>query len=266
MWIYKITNKINQKLYVGITIDLEQRWKLHKQHGKNPKGRFKRYPLYKAMLKYGLDNFIFEVIRDDIESLKELGDLERYYIRELHSHVSEHGYNLTWGGEKCQYDGNPRATLTVEDVIEIRLIYNKCEIGVSECWQLYKDRISYSAFEKVWEGSTWKGIMDEVYTEENKNKHKKEISCLFGSTNPNALYTEQEVLEIRKYYVTHSLTKTYEKFGSKSKSKSGFRNVIDRSYPNIPMYSKIKKKWFLKDKEINIENYKPVSTISVSGE
>ena len=36
--------------------------------------------------------------------------------------------------------------------------------------------------------------------------------------------------------------KTYEKFGSKSKSKSGFRSVIDRSYPNIPMYSKIKKK------------------------
>ena len=84
--------------------------------------------------------------------------------------------------------------------------------------------------------------MDEVYTEENKNKHKNEISRLFGSTNPNALYTEDEVLEIRKYYVTHSLTKTYEMFGSKSKSKSGFRNVIDRSYPNIPMYSKIKKK------------------------
>ena len=67
--------------------------------------------------------------------------------------MSENGYNLTWGGERSQYDANPRTSLTVEDVMEIRTIYNEGNIGVTECWKQYSNRISYSAFEKIWEGS-----------------------------------------------------------------------------------------------------------------
>ena len=57
-------------------------------------------------------------------------------------------------------------------------------------------------------------------------------------------------IEIRKYYVTHSLQETYEKYGSKSKTKQGFRNLIDQSYLHLPKYSKTKKQWFLKDLQI----------------
>ena len=74
------------------------------------------------------------------------------------------------------------------------------------------------------------------------------------------------MLEIRKYYVNHSLTETYNKYGSKSKSKSGFRNLIDKSYSNLPMYLKKNKCWILKGEIIDINNYNPVSTISESGE
>lgn len=251
MWVYKITNLVNNKGYVGITTNLKLRWMAHRKAYNYP---YIKNPLYSAMRKYGLDNFKFEVIRDDINSMEELGNLERFYIRQLNTHVTQHGYNLTWGGERCQYDANPRTSLTVEDVVEIRSIYNSCTIGAKECWKKYSSRISYSAFEKIWENQTWKGIMEEVYTTENKNKHKKD-KANSGELNGNSLYSDEEVLKIRKFYVKHSLTETYEKYGGKSKSKHSFRNIIDKGYTKLPIYSKIKKMWFLNKVPINIEEF-----------
>ena len=52
MIVYKITNNINSKIYIGITINsLEQRFKQHLRDAK----RKKQYPLYEAMKKYGKD-------------------------------------------------------------------------------------------------------------------------------------------------------------------------------------------------------------------
>ena len=130
---------------------------------------------------------------------------------------------------------------------------------------MYKSKISFSAFQKIWEGTTWKDINFEVYTEENKSWHQKQTQ-LCGENNPFALYKDLEILEIRKYYVNHSLTEYYKKFGQISKSKASFRNLIDRGYQTVPRYLKNEKKWIFKGKEINIDDYKPVSTISESGE
>ena len=216
------------------------------------------------MRKYGIENFTIEEI-DKADSFKELGELERKYIKNYNSQNPDKGYNLTAGGESNQLDANPRTKLSVEDVKHIREIYSMCELRCKECWELYKNKISYSAFQKIWEGITWKSIIPEIYTKENIEIHRSQIQN-FGSQNGNAIYSDEEVLEIRKYYVNHSLTETYNKFGSKSKSKSGFRSLIDRSYTYLPMYLKKNKCWTLKGEIIDINNYKPVSTISESGE
>lgn len=94
--IYKITNIINGKCYIGKTIqDVESRWRVHKSNI----NKFD-YPLYRAMRKYGIDNFVFEIIEDNItESL--LSEREQYYIN-LYNSFGEDGYNATIGGE-----GNP---------------------------------------------------------------------------------------------------------------------------------------------------------------
>lgn len=81
--------------------------------------------------------------------------------------------------------------------------------------------------------------MPEIYTESNKLHHKTQVSNP-GSLNGNALYSDEKVLEIRKYYVNHTLNETYEKFGNRSKSKDSFRSLIASSYKYIPIYSKIK--------------------------
>lgn len=262
MWVYKITNLVNNKCYIGITNNLEYRWHCHRNAPNYP---YLKNPLYSAIRKYGIENFEFKVEEEGIQDIVTLGQKERYYIRKYHSHVSENGYNLTWGGERSQYDANPRTSLTVEDVMEIRTIYNEGNIGVTECWKQYSNRISYSAFEKIWEGVTWKGIMDYVYTEENKNKQNC-FKSNKGSKNGNAIYSEEEVLDIRKYYTNHSLSDTYNKYGSKSASKESFRGLIDSSYKHLPIYSKKRKQWSLNGSVIDINNFNPVSTISVSGE
>lgn len=260
MIIYKITNLVNNKVYIGLTTGtLAKRWGEHKQDSK-----YCDRHLYKSMRKYGIDNFTIEEI-DSTEDFECLGELERYYIRKFNSRNPDFGYNITAGGESNQLDANPRATLTIEEVIQIREIYAMRELRCKECWNLYKDKISYSAFQKIWEGVTWTSVMPEIYTDENIQIHRNQKSNP-GSMNGNALYTDEEVMEIRKFYVSNSLQKTYEQFGYKSKSKSGFRNLIDKSYKYLPIYSKIKKQWILNNEVIDINNYNPVSTIPESGE
>ena len=57
--IYKITNKINNKVYIGKSIYIERRWYEHKTDMNNIN---KQNHLYNAMRKYGKDNFLFEII------------------------------------------------------------------------------------------------------------------------------------------------------------------------------------------------------------
>lgn len=74
--IYKITNLINNKIYIGQSVHIERRWSEHKSSVKTNK---RIYYLHKAMCKYGINNFKFEVL---VECPKEdLDMLEIKYIK-----------------------------------------------------------------------------------------------------------------------------------------------------------------------------------------
>ena len=87
--VYKITNLINHKIYIGIT-------------KRNPKIRFnehfsnKKELLYKAKEKYGKDNFLLEIIESNV-SEDMIDEKERYYIQ-LYKSLVPNGYNLSQGG------------------------------------------------------------------------------------------------------------------------------------------------------------------------
>ena len=62
-FIYKITNTINQKCYIGQTIKtLEKRFSQHKNNYTKP--YFSQLVLYKAFKKYGIENFVFEEVEE----------------------------------------------------------------------------------------------------------------------------------------------------------------------------------------------------------
>lgn len=96
-YVYKITCLINNKIYIGKTNDIEQRWRCHRsQVG------FNKNPLYKAMYKYGIDNFKFEIIEEftfEEDALKKEIYFIALYKTNIHKYGNDFGYNLTDGGE-----------------------------------------------------------------------------------------------------------------------------------------------------------------------
>ena len=263
MIVYKITNTVNNKIYIGITTcSLEYRWSKHLAEGRRLQNS---KPLYRAIRKYGPEKFRIEPIATT-DDLKELGRLEHKYIKQYNSTNPAIGYNLTPGGESNQWDANPSAQLTYDDVVKIRQVYANGKLRCHDCWQLYKDKISFDGFQKIWCRYTWQGILGEVYTPDNIEKHRHQ-TMHFGSDNYNARLDEQQVLQIRQYYVNHTLQETYEAFGiDNGYSKDSFREVLTRTFSNIPIYRKQKKCWTLHNKIIDINTYNPVSTIHESVE
>jgi len=91
--IYKITNEINGKVYIGQSVDINKRKREHLNNYKREEN--KHYALYKAINKYGVNNFKFEVVCEC--SIEELNDLEVKYIN-LYNSYKNNGYNMTLGG------------------------------------------------------------------------------------------------------------------------------------------------------------------------
>lgn len=99
-YIYKITNKVNGKVYIGQTIkDVEKRFQQHKNNYNKP--YFSQLVLYRAFAKYGIENFSFEKI-EEVENEK-LDSREKYWISYYDSY--QNGYNSTLGGKLVElYD------------------------------------------------------------------------------------------------------------------------------------------------------------------
>ena len=93
--IYKIENKVNGKVYIGQSIDIEKRWKEHISCLNN-RTHHNDY-FQKSWNKYGADNFTFSIIEEC--KLSELDKKEIYWINYYESYIRDNGYNLTLGGE-----------------------------------------------------------------------------------------------------------------------------------------------------------------------
>lgn len=95
-YIYKITNDVNNKIYIGKTeFSIEKRFK---EHCKDAfKERCEKRPLYSAMKKYGVENFHIELI----EETNEPEEREKYWVEYFGSF--KNGYNATIGGDGKRY-------------------------------------------------------------------------------------------------------------------------------------------------------------------
>lgn len=94
MIIYKITNKINGKVYIGKTEkSIEHRWKKHVWCAEKKVNRY----LYDAMNKYGYVNFSIEEI-DHCADRVHLDEREKFWIMQYKSMDKRFGYNMQEGG------------------------------------------------------------------------------------------------------------------------------------------------------------------------
>lgn len=120
--VYKITNRLNRKPYVGQTKQpIERRFM---QHAKADS------PLGNAMRNCGLDNFTIEII-EECETQEQVNERERFWIKVLNCKIPN-GYNRSSGGEGHEYVKPPLKNLTVMKLGEIIREYrqrNKMSMG-----------------------------------------------------------------------------------------------------------------------------------------
>lgn len=137
-FIYKITNKTNGKSYIGKTEStVDKRFKEHSSEYK--KDCHNHRPLYRAMNKYGLENFTVETL----EETTEASEREIYWI-EFYGTYSN-GYNATKGGDGKSYVDEElivyhlkNTTLNCAEVSRITTYSHKTCLSVARKFGLYK--------------------------------------------------------------------------------------------------------------------------------
>lgn len=99
---YKITNLLNNKIYIGKTKNIKTRWNEHQSRASNEKSDRYNSPLSNAIRKYDPSNFQFEII-SIFETESEVNNCEISLISQYQSNINKFGksfgYNLTDGGD-----------------------------------------------------------------------------------------------------------------------------------------------------------------------
>ena len=155
--IYKITNLINGQSYIGQSVDILKRWTREKTSAFNPSDASYEYPLSRALRKYGIENFSFEILEEI--SQDKLNERERYWIS--HFNTFYNGYNQTLGGDSP-------ITKPKEHIIGI--------INDLECTDMYHREIAekwHISTEMVQGINTGRYWFQENKTYPLQTKHKK---------------------------------------------------------------------------------------------
>ncbi len=91
--IYKATNKINRKSYIGFDSNWPARMRQHKHHANKNTGHY----FHNSLIKHGFENFYWEVLYES-DDKKFVRDAEIFYINFFQT-FGPRGYNLTAGGD-----------------------------------------------------------------------------------------------------------------------------------------------------------------------
>lgn len=96
MFVYKVTNKENGMIYIGLTTrSVHKRWLQHQSCARQNIN----YPLYNAINHYGIDAFLVETIYEG-KDINDIKSAEIRFIKDFDSYIRNgRGYNLTYGGE-----------------------------------------------------------------------------------------------------------------------------------------------------------------------
>ena len=138
--IYKITNKINGKCYIGQSVNIEQRWREHRARYLSIDEENYKKPLYIAMRKYGIKEFDFSIIEQCLP--EELNEKEIYWINYYNSLVKNNGYNISLGFQPVHFrkindiDFNNICQDLKNNILTINEISEKYKISLSYVYEI----------------------------------------------------------------------------------------------------------------------------------
>lgn len=132
--IYKFQNLITQEVYIGQSINLEARYQRHKRDWVNGTTNF-----YKAIQKYGWNNFSYEVIENCLET--ELNEKEQFWVNYYDSY--NNGYNMTLGGSNQHSVSHQKIYELYDNGMSPIQIAKKLKIGTSTVYQSLNSYLPY---------------------------------------------------------------------------------------------------------------------------
>ena len=139
--IYKITNLLDGKVYIGQSKNIKERWSKHKQCAR---GSDKNTRLYQAMRKDGLENFSFEIV--ELCPVEQLNEKEWYYICQFNSLNEEYGYNMSTRG-------NLQKKFTKEQVEKVQDLLKNSTLKNGEIAKMFN--ASHTWISLVNKGQLW---------------------------------------------------------------------------------------------------------------
>lgn len=161
--IYKFTNKINNKVYIGQAKNLNSRIKGHIRYFYKQNYN---YPLYHSMKKHRIENFEVEILQEGNFTKQQLDEMEISFIRLFKSNNSLYGYNLTIGGE---------GTVGYKHTQETKNKLRKSKLGKKhgEYTIEHRQKISNSLKGKPKSEETKRKLTGRKHTQETKDKISK---------------------------------------------------------------------------------------------
>lgn len=221
--IYKIINTKTGSIYIGQSKNIERRLIDHCTLSHNIEIVDKNINLW------GKENFKFEVLEEC--TIDQLDQKEIYYINLYNA--TENGYNKLQGGQlngsRCG-ENNGNAKITDQDVYYIRECYKNHKRRI-DIYQEYKDKLSESSFNSLWQGQYRTNIHMDVYIQENLNYY-------IGKR-----FTDEEVYNFRKRYVNETAESIYQDVKDRC-SFSTFKKILyGERYKNVMYYDKTNKIW-----------------------
>ena len=161
--IYMHKNKINGKVYIGQTNadPPNRRWKNGNGYDDSPL-------FYKAIVKYGWDNFEHIILEENL-SPEEANQRECYWIQYYKSNNDLYGYNLTIGGKNYMIDKWQDPDYREE----MHQSFSKARLKKVEDGTFYEDHLvpMLNGMQRAWSDEEWRS---------------KRIANLMGSKNPNS--------------------------------------------------------------------------------
>ena len=217
MYVYLITNLINNKKYVGISINYKKRWSNEKLgYSLAPE---RQQVITNAIGKYGKENFKFEVLYSGL-TIPEAEEKERELVEYYDCQVPK-GYNVDPGGNyhpiyNPQYgEKNGRALLT-----DMQAQYIKDHRYLPEyvLYEEFVDIINYEQFKKCYNHQTYTHLTPGSYP----YPYNFEFSCQFNRSK----YEYDEIVDIRERFAKGEYWRNvYEDYKDKNENEWSFWNL-----------------------------------------
>ena len=192
-YIYKITNLINGKSYIGQTNDYKRRFREHREKNYGESDKL----LYKAFDKYGIENFSFEVIEDKTSNYN---DREKYWIKYYHTYIHDpeaNGYNMTEGGEEPpvnKKEKSPFAMHSQEDVNKVVDLIINTKLQFKEIAKI--TNYDHTSIERINYGKLWHNEkLAYPLRKESSRKYQKERALNIIDDLLNTNLTQKQIAE-----------------------------------------------------------------------